>query len=227
MGIIFKEFVIFLKHPIIEKSDALSFGKSISFIIKSIGLYVIFTLLYAIIVGALYFLLDLKVTDFGSKATQFFKIVIMAPVIEELLFRLPLKNFFKNIFISLGILTFLFLRDNMPLVLAISLGLGVVLLPYVAKFIRKLEGRINSFIYHHYGVLFYFLAFSFGVLHILNSESFTSDLYLSAFIYFIHPLISGLYFAFIRVRLKYGIIYSILVHALTNLLPFLPILLRG
>jgi len=225
MGTIIKEFVIFLKHPILKKSDALSFGKSISFIIKSIGFYVFFTLLYAAIIAILYFWIDLKVADFNSNSSNFFKIVIMAPIIEELIFRLPLKNFFKNIFISLGLLTYILTKDYMSFPMAISIGLVVAFLPYSTKYSKVVEEKINSFVYNNYVYLFYFLAFSFGILHILNAEILTSDMHLSAFVYVIHPLFSGLFFAFIRVKLKYGIIYSIVIHALTNLFHFIPIMI--
>lgn len=180
------------------------------------------TLFYAAVVTILYYWFDLKVTEFGAKKTYFFNVVILAPVIEELIFRLPLRNFFKNIFISVGLLTFVIVKGYVPLLLAILLGLVVALLPYATKLTKEKEENVNSFVVRHYGYLFYFLAISFGVLHILNAEFFTSDMYMSAFIFVINPVLVGLYFAFIRVKLKHGIIYSMILHSLTNLLHYLP-----
>lgn len=105
----------------------------------------------------------------------------------------------------------------MPFPVAISIGLVVAFLPYTTKFSKVVEEKVNSFIYNNYVYLFYFIAFSFGLLHIKNAGILTSYMHLSAFVYVVHPLFSGLYFAFVRVKLKYGIIYSMVIHAITNL----------
>lgn len=225
MRTIFKAFILFLKHPKMLKSDALSFNKAISFIIKSIGVYVVFSLIYTIVLATLYFWIDLKIDDFSSNSSDILKIIFIAPIIEELIFRLPLKNFFKNSFLSLALLSYFLVKDFIPIPLAVLLGLIVALLPYVTQFSKAAEEKVNSFVTKNYAYLFYFLAFSFGLLHVKNAEILTSDMYLSAFLYVIHPLFSGLFFAFIRVKLKYGIIYSIVIHALTNLFHILPAIL--
>ncbi len=225
MGIIFSEFIIFLRHPFFLKSDALSVKKSVSFIVKSLGLYVLFTLLYIFIVGIMQFGFNLKITDFGSSSKSILNIVLVAPVFEELIFRLPLRKFFKYIFVSFGLLTYALAKDYLPLTLAIALGFVVVFVPYAARFNREIEVRVNSFVYRHYGYLFYFLAFSFGLLHLLNTETFTTDMYLPAFVYVLNPICVGMFFAFVRVKYKNGIFYAIILHAITNAIHFLPTLL--
>ena len=216
---------MFLRYPVLLRPDVLSLKGAMSLLVKSIGLYVLFTLLYLGLMAILSFFFNLKISEFGSKTTNWYKYIILAPVIEELIFRLPLRNFFKNIFVAFGLLIYVFAKSYLSFGLAISASVVVMSLPYITIFIGELELKVNSFVYHHYGFLFYFFAFSFGLLHLTNAGPFTSDMYLSAFIYVINPLLIGFYFAFIRIKFKYGIIYSIIIHTLTNFLHFLPSLL--
>lgn len=168
MAPIIRDFLLFLRHPVLIEPDVLSLKRTINFIVKSIGIYVIFTLFYVAIVAILCFWFDLKVTEFSAKKRYFFNFVILAPIIEELIFRLPLRNFFKNIFISVGLLTFVIVKGYVPLLIAILLGLVVALLPYATKLTKEIEENVNSFVVRYFGYLFYFLAISFGILHILS-----------------------------------------------------------
>ena len=224
MRILLDRFVTFLKHPIILESDVLSIKESVILLFKSVVLYAIFTLSYVVLVAILYFVLNLNITEFGSKTSNILYIVITAPIIEELIFRLPLKKFSKNIFISIGLLAYVFINDHLHVLMAIFLGMAIAFFPYLPFFGKKLELRINSFFKKHYGYIFYFFGFLFGLVHLYNAELFTLDMFLSAFIYVINPLIFGYYLAFIRVCFKFGIIYAIILHSIGNLLLIIPTL---
>jgi len=100
-------------------------------------------------------------------------IIFYAPIIEELFFRLPLRNFFKHIFISLAIAFYAIIKNFTGIVPAIALAILIAALPYIPDFINRKENRINEWIGKYYPFYFYFVVLFFGFLHIFNLEHLT------------------------------------------------------
>ena len=101
----------------------------------------------------------------------FFLVIILAPIIEESIFRGPLVLFKKSSF---------------------------------------------------FPVVFYSSIFLFGFIHLFNFESYENALWFVPFL-FLPQLVTGVFLSFVRIRMGLG--YSILFHALFNLTIIGPFLL--
>ena len=121
----------------------------------------------------------------------FFFAVIVAPLFEEVMFRLILK--FRSNFLILW---------SIHIGVALHLGQKRSLL----KTVRKVWGKF-------YGWIFYLMAVAFGLMHIMNFES-SLNIYLLAPILVAPQILIGINLGYLRVR--FGLIWSILFHAFYN-----------
>jgi hypothetical protein len=117
--------------------------------------------------------------------------VIVAPLFEEVMFRLILK--FRSNFLILW---------SIHIGVALHLGQKRSLL----KTARKVWDKF-------YGWIFYFMAVAFGLMHIMNFEP-SLNIYLLAPILVAPQILIGINLGYLRVR--FGLIWSILFHALYN-----------
>ena len=117
--------------------------------------------------------------------------VIVAPLFEEVIFRLILK--FRSNFLILW---------SIHIGVALHLGQKRSLL----KTVRKVWGKF-------YGWIFYLMAVAFGLMHIMNFES-SLNIYLLAPILVAPQILIGINLGYLRVR--FGLIWSILFHAFYN-----------
>lgn len=173
-----------------------------------------------------------------------FMAMIWAPLVEETTFRLGLRFSPWKLSISLSfvILTIFFVViDYLPLVgepvktfldkssLAMIIFCAVIIIVFfimVFKFliIKVLgEKKIVKYYQHNFHIIFYFVAFLFGAIHLLNFNNFGKFWYVS-FLLFLPQLSASFVLGFVRMR--YGFSWSILTHFLYNsffALPFLVI----
>ena len=153
--------------------------------------------------------------------SDIYDIVMIAPILEELFFRLPLRNFFKNIFFTLSILFYVLTKSCLGMPFSLTIALGIVAIPYIPGFMSWLEVRVNNTIERLFPFFFYLVALSFGFLHITNLEHLTTtQLFFSPVIVF-YQILLGLYLGFLRVKFEWGIVYSIFVHSMFNAIPIL------
>lgn len=90
-----KEFIALLKHPVLTEPDVLTFLQSVKLIIKGIVFYIFLSIGYILLIAQLSLVgLDLPELP-PAKMSKIYRSVIIAPVVEELIFRLPLRNFIK------------------------------------------------------------------------------------------------------------------------------------
>ncbi|MFD2288969.1 CPBP family intramembrane metalloprotease [Pedobacter petrophilus] len=148
--------------------------------------------------------------------------LIFAPIVEELIFRLPLKVSRLNIFISALMAYFLFYLSHKPissLITANELIKFVVFISLSILVLSSLKERFLSFVLHKYfGVYFYALITVFGLLHLTNFLSAVpGNLIAFAPLFAFHQVIVGFFLGYLR--LKNGLIWCILLHSLFNLLP--------
>ena len=151
---------------------------------------------------------------------------IIAPVSEEIGFRLWLRYSPINLSLSIGYILYLagsLLIANQaafptPLLLGF-LGTSVVFLLLKSS---RADKQITYFYQSRFRILFYGSCILFGLVHIFNYPNYLHIWYLIPLL-FLPQLIIGLFLGFVRVH--YGIGWSILTHGLYNGFLFLPQLL--
>ncbi len=140
--------------------------------------------------------------------------VAIAPIVEELFFRLLLivnkRNLllFSLMSLLLSIYSLFKVHYYQSIVLFILSTFAVILSAKDAGF-KKMATR-------YYPIYFYAIAIIFGLGHFTNYNGITGFLYLWIPLLVLPQIIMGLYLGYIRVN--YGIIYSILFHMIINLI---------
>ena len=174
-----RELLEFFKKPDYKIDKELKLNEKFSILIRLVLFALIISLCLGMIIGLLE---NFTSIDFGKHAIDelfeeyspgfiFLAVVVLAPIVEELIFRGPM---------------YLFRRSR------------------------------------YFGIVFYLLTLAFAFYHITNFEITPMVLYLSPLL--VAPqLFIGLLLGFIRVRL--GLEWAILLHALYNLLIIGPIIL--
>lgn len=150
-----------------------------------------------------------SMNDFTKEKDSLF-IFFLFPILEEFTFRLPLLLKKNYIFISISSFLLFFAFAD----LAVSICIFFIIL--FLFFSRKhWEYYIINLFSKHYKKYFYFMSIFFGALHILNFSEYTpNNLLFIAPLYVLPQFIMGLFLGYIR--LKNGIIFSIIAHFLFN-----------
>ena len=150
----------------------------------------------------------------------FLNAVVAAPVIEEIIFRLPLRPFALNIAFSGSIVACLILASVVTgqiflFIVGMLAGLNLYLL------IKRSRLQILRPFYARYArIIFYFFTLLFGAIHITNYEPAVWPL-LPLLV--LPQTIVALWLGF--VRLRYGFKWAIFAHAFHNGCLLLPICL--
>ena len=155
---------------------------------------------------------------------------LIAPVVEELSFRLPLRFTEINLTISALLVTLFTVRRLLATfgifgpatrwlwsaVFAISMA-SVVLVLLRTEPVKRFASKIWR---DHFRSVLYVSCFAFGLFHISNYRfsSFSAETLLLAPLLVLPQLIGGFILAFARMRL--GMIWCIVLHAATNFLAF-------
>ncbi len=169
-----------------------------------------------------------KAADFDDSLHSLAYILFLAPFLEELFFRLPLKISRLTFSISLSVLIlvlirlFVFQKANYIFYLLMIPVAAVVY--FFLTYNWKYYTNIKAFWIKYFRIIFYLSSFLFGFLHLFNY----SEIY--GWMVLISPLITlpfiamGLFLAYIR--MAYGFFYSFLFHVVINLIPSLPMIMR-
>ncbi|MCW3789586.1 CPBP family glutamic-type intramembrane protease [Plebeiibacterium sediminum] len=167
-------------------------------------------------------------SDFRAYRIPFFiSVAVTIPIIEELSFRLQLSKFnHKYIRISLSALlatfAYMFVAQYLWMPKAYYL-IELIRVLYIVLFSvifysvsLNFKNRLKDFEHiwnNNSGIVFYTIAALFGVLHIFNLEIRTQDLFFLPLI-LLPFFIYGLTFGYMRIR--FGLIYSVLLHMMVN-----------
>lgn len=218
-----KDLLLFLKRPYSEpRIDVVSIYSFFKLVGESI--FIIFLIeistSVAILIPLKHFNLLPATQNLTFNTFNALKISIILPVLEELIFRLPLKLSKSNIAIFLSLLLFVILNKlNFYLALSSSFLLFTFLL-----FIIKSEYLYYSRLYTKYNnnflAFFYLQAFIFGTLHLTNYQLYIKYIYLFPLIV-INYILIGCFLGYIRVRYAYGIFACIVTHIVINSLYYL------
>ncbi|MBU0695311.1 MAG: CPBP family intramembrane metalloprotease [Bacteroidetes bacterium] len=156
-----------------------------------------------------------------QKGFLFLMVVVVAPILEELIFRFQLKNFsfgFVCYFIVISYLLSLVLETRI-LIITMPILAVVLISIYFSISFKKLNKLI--FIKRFFPFHFYLTAICFGLVHLSNfSNPFE---YGFPVILLVMPqLFAGLILGYVRMR--FGLSKSMMMHAAYNLIPALALI---
>ncbi|HYQ59072.1 MAG TPA: CPBP family glutamic-type intramembrane protease [Draconibacterium sp.] len=213
-----KTFISFLKNPELSIPVSLSFKQSFLLLVKSIPLYILFVLFCALLFVPLAVFEIMP--EFPNRQISDIKwLIVFAPVLEELFFRLPLRNSFKNAFVPIALCFYSATKSTIGIWFAIPFSTLIIIMPYFPNFINQKEEAINGLVRRHFGMFFYIISIVFGAAHMTNFEILTKAQILLTPIIIAYQILLGLYLGFVRVKYKWGIVYAILIHSLFNSIP--------
>jgi len=171
-----------------------------------------------IVIPLRYFNLFPSLKEFKFTPYNILKITLILPIIEELIFRLPLRISKINLATSFSLIIFLVLNkwcfSNIYLALSFSLVLFLILYIGIRGGFSFLN-RLTIFFTNHFWMFFYFQAIVFGFLHLTNYRIDFRYFYLFTF-FAINYIISGFFWGYLRVRFTYGIYLCIASHIVVN-----------
>ena len=216
-----RDFITFLKNPssgeYYEINSVSSFLKLVwkSFFVL-MGIDIIIGIL--IVIPLRYFNLYPSLNEFKFTPVNILKITIISPVIEELIFRLPLRISKINLAVSFSLIIFLVLKRWCFFNIYLSLSCSSILFFSLYLYFRKginIYYKLSFFLTHHFRQFFYFMALVFGILHLTNYRVDFRYFYLFPF-FAINYLVSGFFWGYLRVRYTYGIYLCIASHIFVN-----------
>lgn len=221
-------FYEYLKHPRVDLSPNTSVFESIQnvvflFIVVFVAeIVLLFPLLGFLGVNEMDHAME-SIMETMSSWSVVLLAVVAAPLIEEVIFRYPLKNkWLLEVLIMafLAVAATLFFNNVLTIgwigvILVLSLRLMWVLGPL--KDLLKVSNASSSFD-RNFPTYFYGVAVFFAFVHIFNFNLDASDWYLTP-ILVMPQFVLGLLLGY--VRMKYGTLYSILVHGMNNAIPII------
>ncbi len=208
-------FFLFLKKP------AASIGQTQR---TPIFILFLFYLGLAVFFGLTGYLIYLSKTDIQSilltkisgysLVEKVLKVIILAPVIEEILFRLLLRfnhNTVRIFFaVTISYCIYLIFHGKYTILMVLS-GFQILLLASI--WLRSID-QIKSFVENYFTTIFYISVLLFGLIHISNFEfSSASWFYLPLLV--IPQLIAGTMLG--HIRISYSFMHGIAFHMLINL----------
>lgn len=156
----------------------------------------------------------------ASKNNPVYFFLIISPIFEELIFRLPLKVKRINIFISIS-LFYSFLYYNFEKLFSLDeilKALGFIIVLYLLIFEVLKDSFYELLAGRYYKPYFYFIAIAFGLLHTTNFiADVPKQLMPFSFLFALNQVISGVFLGYTRIKI--GLPWSIVLHFLFNLLP--------
>jgi uncharacterized protein len=226
------ELISFIKNP----QELPNKKRTVVTKLRELLLLLSWTILSVICIGSLLLVIINKTNFTGTNVLESFiqnesvlniiaNSVIIAPTVEETLFRLPLVNQTPHIAVALattiilGIsqaqrqISFLLLMPSIPLITVL-----------IAKVINtKPIQKVRDFFYKkHYKILFYVTALAFGSAHLINYRDIQSTDYIIPLLV-VPQMIIGVMLGYIRTQ--FGFKYALLFHSSYNAMLVIPALL--
>ena len=143
--------------------------------------------------------------------------ITYSPLSEEIAFRIMLRPSWKNTMIFTLLFWFLatmclIRKEYILLCIFLTIGSACV----IALSSKNIRSLFQKYILRHFRFFFYLSSIIFGLIHIFNYEPINVRLLILTPIIIAPNIIAGLILGY--VRMKFGIIYSILLHAAINTL---------
>ena len=209
-----KEFLDFVKNPsYINQDTMMMFNKKVSFIKQLLKFK---ALLLIIIVPVLIYtkrLTGASSIELPDTWGTYLAIVIIAPILEELIFRYGLR-YSKTIIACLTwfpiywIIKHTVPQSNLPL----SIGLSLLSIPIIRFALIPFDVQLEKLWIRSFPFLFHVFAITFGLIHLSNYSHISN--YFLAIPLVSSQIVSGYVLGFIR--MKFGLTYSMGLHAVWN-----------
>jgi hypothetical protein len=143
------------------------------------------------------------------------RISLLTPLIEESLFRLPLRFSKLNSAILIGLIFYLFF-DGISITLAYILAFTIFLtIIYFLDSGLKIYSVLNSLFDKYFYLFFNFQALAFGFLHLTNFNLNNKFLPLYP-LFILNYIFLGYFFGYLRVTYKNGFMICLLTHVSMN-----------
>ncbi|MBX2915355.1 MAG: CPBP family intramembrane metalloprotease [Cyclobacteriaceae bacterium] len=229
------QIIEYLKNPTVRNHNQFSqlekIKKTLSIFLLYVAIALIAGIFLRIIDSLIFYFSDfsiyeqLKVTNsesinrFGNYS--FIIVVILGPLYEEILFRLPLNLSKLSIGVSLGFMFFYLLTGNLlsidyqkfdtyfKIVGSIFFA-GLVTFFFPKKFLDLFKNNFK--------LVFFIHAVIFALLHLTNFDSYNSSVILIYPLFTLPQLIMAVLIGYTRIEI--GFAYCVLLHSLINLLSF-------
>ena len=204
----------YLKTPVYLKNEKIDWPVFIKLFITVFLLSVILNSVPTIL-GHLLHLQALSHYFKGISQPKIWEAIFFIPISEETLFRFLLKPTRKNITYYAIILSF-------PLVINLLKGkflhalifVFLTLIPLILLLKKSYLKKVQKYFLKHFAPFFYLSCLVFGLGHVTNFQPFSLTVFLLAPLLTLPQLFLGTVLGF--VRMKYGIVYSVLFHFLIN-----------
>lgn len=222
-----KDFISFLKHPVAEEGQPINPVQVPKVAVR----YYLIIFGWNILIGIILFTLGKTVLDLPERKTFdvtyyfIFLLIVGAPIVEELIFRLPLRFSKVNLLVSAVLLVIWMTRkDYAVMLIASSITAGVVgfLLFFKPLKIGTLLEKIWK---KHFGVIFYLYAAVFGFMHIFNYQLEPLPKGFLVLLMVLPQLMMGLVMGYARMRYDKGLFVGMCIHFFNNAIAAIPYLL--
>lgn len=228
-----------LKNPKFEIDTGTTFIHKVLFLLKSYFVTFICTLLsvFIIMIVDVFIVKALHQNSIWSEMINsssrgklmfgrysYLFIAIAIPLIEEMIFRLPLNLKKSSVAFSLSILYLRFSGNFLTHILDITktedlIKIFIAVIIFLAIMLIVKQDKLNQLKREHYIFTFYFIAICFGLIHILNFQSINYFLFLFYPIFVLPQIFMGVIIG--NIRIKYGFIWGWALHCLINSTSFL------
>jgi membrane protease YdiL (CAAX protease family) len=222
------DMLTYWRRPFFHKSREKVSGKALMALLKLLGFSFAAVFLISIVTGLLLQGMGLSRPDVSedfaemmNSAYFFFGAVILAPFIEEVLFRSWLGSVW-GVLLVLPLLLWavaliLFLYDKaleQSIELAIIIGISLLIGAYCVQYCRTAskDGHHEAALQRVFPFIFWVIAIGFGALHLTNYQE--SGLGVLAFLVIIPQIFMGAVLGFLRMR--FGLLCAIGFHAIYN-----------
>lgn len=212
---IIKEFLIYVKKPVYILEESTMTLKERLFYIKQLLKFK----LCAVLVLIPFMILAKKVTGADSfhwndSWTFYFSIVLIAPILEELVFRNALKYSRVAIAIAIGLILRMICKNfiTQPDYIPTAIGLCFLSIPFIAIALKYVDSALKNLWINNFHFIFHAVAIIFGLVHLSNYDHINN--YFLAIPLIASQVISGYVLGFIK--MKFGILYSISLHSTWN-----------
>jgi hypothetical protein len=162
--------------------------------------------------------------NFEISQKTFLYVVIIAPILEELIFRLPLRISSFSFSISISILILVITK----LLVCPTIGYEFYLLAIPLTFLlnafyshkKSLLAMIKAFWGSHFKYIFYSFSIIFGLLHLSNFEEIYWWMIVFSPLITLPHIIMGLFLGFIR--MNFSFLHALIFHATINFISSAP-----
>lgn len=211
-----KDILLFLKHPQPEQYEIETNGSKILRITIQYFIIIFTCTLFISILLSPIKQLDICPRLIHKRLPLTIYVILIDPILEELIFRLPLRFTSYNILISISLLLLFLSKNNIYLVLSISLAM-VIFGYFLYTNTLNIKSHLEYLWKYHFTIIFYLFAIFFGLLHISNYKVVTPIQYLLLVLLVLPQIVGSLIMGYVRVKYCNGIIITIMIHILYNL----------